>query len=583
MKSGFSSFNERLFSSKEISSVGTVGTMRLLRGGVARLLNFVGRCLSYTSTRSYGCFLMSFGGLSLLLHLVEYYFKSSPVLPLHKLLLCAVAVVASIPFLLFSKPVCIAFQDFSITDRIFFEFMSIKRMHRSIEHKSIPPLVAVFLGFIPAVLGYFLGVEWVFLGMVVAALAIIAFTSPEFSMILTVILLPYLPLFPNPTVLLCSLSVVTFLSYALKVVIGKRSFSFDVYSIIAILVMLVVLIGGISGYGGATVVGSLEVIALIIGYFPISNIVINRRLADSVLSAVVLSAAPITVISVVEFIVELPATPFVPPRYSTPGTSAFFSSPAALSAFLLVSAILTLVYVFEKKNRVLTVLYSLFFALELAVLCVVMQPGIWVAALFAIIAYVIIRTRRVPIDVLSLLIVISHLVFMIPADVLDAVYDYVGVSPSHSDRLLHYKDGLALLGENAWFGIDMGIGTKVGAASLYNAILGVGLEFGVMVLTLLAIAFIIRMRHFSYYRLYVRNSAVDAIGDMTAVSIIALLVYGAFDNVFADVTVAYLFLIVFALSTAVLRTARRENDDLLEYYGDSRSSDSSALDVSVSR
>ena len=63
MKSGF---NEKLFSSNEISGIGAVGTVRLLRGGVARALNFVGRALSYTTARAYGCFLLSFGGVSLL-------------------------------------------------------------------------------------------------------------------------------------------------------------------------------------------------------------------------------------------------------------------------------------------------------------------------------------------------------------------------------------------------------------------------------------------------------------------------------------------------------------------------------------
>ena len=581
MKTGFSSFNERVFSAREISSVGTVGTMRILRGGVARILNFIGRCLSYTSTRSYGCFLISFGGLSLLLHLAEYYFKSSPVVPLHTLLLCAIIAVLSVPLLVFSKPMCIAFQDFTLTDRIFFEFMSIKRMHRNIDHKSIPPLLAAFFGFILAVLGYFLTVEAVLIGIIVTALTVIAFTSPEFSMILTVMLLPYLPLFKEPALLLCALSVVTFLSYAIKVVIGKRSFSLDVYSVIAILAMLIVLIGGISGYGGKTVVGSLEIIAIIIGYFPISNIVINKRLADSVLSSVIVSAVPITVISVIEFIVELPATPFGPPEYSTPGTSAFFSSPSALAAFLLVSAILTLVYVFERKRKMLTVLYSLFFVLEIAVLSIVMQPGIWVAAFFAIVAYLVIRTRRIPIDTLSLLVVISHLVFLIPSDVIDAVYDYVGEALSHSARLLKYEAGLELFGENVWFGLNTeayGV-----AASDSNAILGLGLEIGALALVLFVLILIVRMRHISYYRLYVRKSAVDTVGDMTAVSIVALMTFGAFYNLFADLTVTYVFLTVFALSTAVLRTAKRENDDLLGYYGDSRSSDSSALDVSVSR
>ncbi len=579
MKSIFLGLNEKLFSTREISSVGTVGTMRLLRGGAARFLNFIGRCLSYTTTRAYGCFLMSFGFLSLLLHLGEYYFKSSPEVPLHTLLLCALVVIIAIPLLIFSKPICIAAQDFAITDRLFFEFLSIKRMHKNIEHKSIPPLLAVFLGFIPAALGYILSVEWVLLGMFILVLAFIAFTSPEFSMILSVVLLPYLPLFENSTLLLCSLSLITFISYAMKVVIGKRSFSFDVYTVIAAAVILVALIGGISGYGGTTLKNSLVAVSLVMAYFPISNIVINRRLADSVINAVAVSAAPITVISIIEFVVEHPKTSFAVPKYSTPGISAFFTSPSALAAFFLVSSILTLVCVVERKGLVGKGIFTLIFFLQIAVLGLVMQPGALIAVFFAMLAYAVIRSRKIPIAVLLLLVVIPHFFFLLPSDFLDTLYDSAGLYPIFSDRLLEYGEGFSLLKENIWFGIDF----KTGSMADYNALLGVGLELGVIALALLAFALIIRLGHLSYFRLYVRNSGIASVADMTAVALIALFVYGAFENVFADITVAYIFFLVFALSTASLRTAKRENDDLLGYYGDSRSSDSSALDVSVNR
>ena len=70
---------------------------------------------------------------------------------------------------------------------------------------------------------------------------------------------------------------------------------------------------------------------------------------------------------------------------------------------------------------------------------------------------------------------------------------------------------------------------------------------------------------------------------MSGAAIVALLAFGAFDYILSDVTVLYLFITLLALSSAVLRSARRENDDRLGYYGDSSSSDSSALDVSVNR
>ena len=140
---------------------------------------------------------------------------------------------------------------------------------------------------------------------------------------------------------------------------------------------------------------------------------------------------------------------------------------------------------------------------------------------------------------------------------------------------------MAIIRENPWLGVDFANGGFAAAMQDYNALIGIGVELGVIAVSLFAFALIIRLRHLSYYRLYVRNSGVESVGDMTAVAIVALLVYGAFENIFSDITVTYIFFIVFALSTAALRTAKRENDDLLEYYGDSSSSDSSALDVTV--
>lgn len=577
MKSSFSAFNEKLVSSKEISSIGTVGTLRLLRGGVAKVLNFIGRALSYTSARAYGCFLLSFGIVSLFLDLGEYYFKSNPDVSLYSLILCAVIALLSVPFLMISQPICIVFQDFRLTDRIFFDFFSIKRMHRNTEHASIPPILAVFLGFIPATVGYFLSVELVFLAMVVLGVVTIAFTSPEFSMILTILFLPYFPLLPHSELLLAVMSIITFISYALKVMVGKRVFNIDVYSILIFAVMLLAFIGGFV-IGDGKITDSLIFISLLIAYFPVSNVIINRRLADTVVNAMIVSAIPMTVIAIIEFIVELPTSSYSPPAYSTPGVSAFFTSPSALAAFILVSAIFTLVFALENKRSLCFIPYALVFILEIFVLGIVLEPGAWIAALFAMLAYTVIKSRRIPLDFLFLIAVIPHVLYFIPTGAIDAVYNYIGASPSFTEKLSECEGALGILRENAWFGTGVGY-----VESVANNFLGLGAELGIPILSLLVICIVIRFRHLSYYRLYTRNSLVSQVSDMSGAAIVALLAFGAFDYILSDVTVLYLFITLLALSSAVLRSARRENDDRLGYYGDSSSSDSSALDVSVNR
>ena len=139
MKQSFSDINEKLFSSCEISSIGAVGTMSLLHGKMAKFFNFIGRALAYTSTRSYGCFLLSFGISALLLNFGEVYFKEQTVISVSTLVICGIILLISIPLLIFDRPMCIAFQDFAPTDKLLFEFLSIKRMRRNVLHASVHP------------------------------------------------------------------------------------------------------------------------------------------------------------------------------------------------------------------------------------------------------------------------------------------------------------------------------------------------------------------------------------------------------------------------------------------------------------
>ena len=586
MKSFFSRFNEWLFGSKEMSGIGTAGTMSLLRGKATKFLNFAGRTLSYTSARSYGFFLLSFGILNLLLNLGEYYFLAKPQVAFSSLVVSLVIAVMSIPLLIFDRPICVLVQDFRLTDKLFFDFLSIKRMPRNVEHVTIPPLVALFLGCIPAVVAFFVGIEWVLLTLIVAFVVINAFVSPEFSMILTLLCLPYVQILPHPVWILCSLSVITFLSFLLKVVVGKRGFHFTVYDVLICLIALFVLIGGSVGYGEDSLKNSLIFISLLLGYFPMSNIIINRRLADCAINSVIVSAVPITAIALVEFIVELPGTPYVPPQYSTPGTSALYSSTSALAAFMLVSAILTLVFAIEKKHMAKKIFYSVIFVLELAVLGIIMQPEAWLAVFLSFLAYPIIKSKKIPIDALLLVIALPYLLLFIKPDAFDALFNYLGITPSFSQKIAGYGEGLRLFFENLWFGVGIGDSSYIAATGgrvpvSLNTYLGIGVELGVFVLAFLLIMVIIRLRHLSYYRVYLRYSLVSVIGEMTALGMTALLVFGAFSNVFSDIAITYMFWAVFAICTSALRTAKKEHDDRFGYYGDSSSSESGALDVGV--
>ncbi len=579
MKQRVSPFNEKIFSNRELSGIAAA---RILKGRAARVLNFLGRSFAYSSTRSYGSFMLSFGLVSLLLHLGEYYFADEPEVAL-PLAVGAVLVCLSIPLLMFDRPMCTALQDFSITDYVFFEFLSIKRMHRNVNHVTVPPLMAVFFGFIPAVVGFFIPIQWVLFFLVILVMTVVAFTTPEFPMILTLLILPYIPSLPNDkeVIIVLSLSAVMLLSFALKVAIGKRVYNFDIYDALILLMILFIFVVGIAGYGDNALENSLLKIVLLLGYFPAANLITNRRLADCAINAVIISAVPITVLAIVEFFVKND-------RIGIENEiSAFFESSAVLAAFLLVSAILTLSFFVQKKLKTKKLFYLTVFVAEMFALGLIMQPAAWLAIVLAAAGYFVLSARKIPKEALIWLFLLPHLLLLIPTNILDKVSEFLGTSPSFSEKIASYKMALGVFWDNFWLGVGIGADSysaaSGGAPAIFNNMLGMATELGIVVLTLFLLMVMLRLRHISYYRTYVLASHLRVADGSTALVLLTLLIFGIDAYIFADATVFYLFWAMFGICTATLRTAKKEHDERLSYYGDSRSSESSVIDIQIQK
>ena len=569
MKTFFSDVNEKLFSSCEISSIGTVGTISLLHGRVAKILSFIGRALAYTSTRSYGCFLLSFAISSLLLNFGDVYFAEQTNVSVSTLVICAVLTLLSIPLLFFERPMCIALQDFPLTDKLFFDFLSIKRMRRSVEHAGIHPMAAVVIGLIPATLAFLFSMESVVLVLICAVVVSVAFATPEFSMILLLLFAPYLLYLEPAGTFFALLSLVTFVSFLIKVILGKRVFHLSAPDVVYFLFMLSLLVFGlVSGVDSADV---LVICAALLSYFPISNLIVNRRLAECAKKAVIFSAVPVAVMAVVQFTVS---------KISSSGDGeikAIFDSSAALTAFMLAGCAATFVYASERVHRWKKVAFFSIFILELAAIGMMLRPEPIIVFLLAGLTYPVLKSRSIPIDVLAIVLVLPYALVFIPDKALDAISEIFGLAEPLSEQFSSYRTMFSEFFDGVLLGADSA------APEGANTFIGLALGFGIFAVVLFVLLILIRLRHASYFRLYMRNSVLGATGEMAELSMITLLLYGAFFNIFADCSVLWLFVAVFGISAAALRTARKEYDDRIGYYDDSKSSESSALDVGVNR
>ena len=109
----------------------------------------------------------------------------------------------------------------------------------------------------------------------------------------------------------------------------------------------------------------------------------------------------------------------------------------------------------------------------------------------------------------------------------------------------------------------------------------VALEAGVFALFALIFLVLVRARHLRVYRAYVSGSHLFKFSGFTTAALSALLVSGAFNYLWEDVTIYFLFWCVFGAGSAALRVSRREHDDRVSYYSDGRSSEASSIDLYI--
>ena len=549
---------------------------------------------SYSSTRSYGMFLMGFGVLSLLLHYTNNYVWGESV-PLYVLILGGILAAFGITLVCFDKPMAIALQEFPVTDFIFFEFFCIKRMHRMEARVDRPrivtvkPFVALILGFLLAGFGILVPMWYVAVTVGLIAYLVLAFTSPEFSFFSTFLVMPYLNLFRHSELILGFLVLLTFISFAFKVALGKRVYYFEQYDILLGMFLVFILISGIFVKGAESFEASLRLVVLAMGYILCSSLVTNRRLADCVINSVIISAVPVSVFAISEAALVISRDGLV----GFSGVSACFATSGDLAAFLLVSLTMAVYFVTARRHTGTKILFGAIFLLIFAGLLATASVWALVAALFGVLAYAVARVKRVGPWLVGAVSLLPYSVFFI-TDGLAMALDRLPVLSSLglTERVEVFKSSFRMLMDNLFVGIGIGsdsfaeeyadYGELSGVTNSGNLLLELACEAGVFALLVFAVIFIVRMRHRSVYRHYIQGSEVSALTRFTAVTMAVLLAFGAMNYLWADTTINYLFWCIFGIGSATLRISKSSYDDWAGYFSDGRSFDSSRLDISLS-
>ncbi|MBO5879052.1 MAG: hypothetical protein J6Q68_00670 [Clostridia bacterium] len=573
--SKLNNFAERFASSNffgcyDVKGISAKNARAFSSGGAARAIRFISRLLAYTPMRVYGFAALTFGLLTIVLHLGEYYFLDNPQVEAASLILGAAFSLLSIFLLISDKPICIALQSFKVTDFIFFEFFLIGRMRKKTDERGLPMILGIAFGFLLAVIGFFaptLYVSLVVLGILFASIAMI---SPEFCFISSILISPYATLIPHSSGRLAALSILTLLSFARKVVVGKRVYSVEIYDVLILLLTVAVLLAGVVLGGGASTEPALGIICLLLGYIPAANLAVNRRLCDAIVAAVVISSIPSALYAAVSYVVRLV-------QNSRSASLAWFSSVEALSAYLCVALIISTYMFFEKRHKFKKVL-CLFAAFVNALALISTQHlELTVAFPIVLLAFVIIRSKRMPKILLLALLLIPYAILFLPSGALDVISKYLHASPNLSEISESVIKSAELFRDN----FLLGIGANPLGEAACGTYLSVACRFGIISAVVLFLIVLMRIIHLNAYTRFFSSTLVGFHVEMAVLAPLAMLLIGSYANIFEDLNMVYFFVVIFGMGSAAMRISRKERDLLGSYYRDSRSISSSAIDINL--
>jgi len=460
-------------------------------------------------------------------------------------------------------------------------------MHKDESAMGVPMFVGAVLGVCLATIGAIVPLWWVSLGLALVVYLFLTFLSPEFSFFSIFIIMPYLS-FDTDGVFLAALVAVTLLSYARKVVLGKRVYYFEQYDIGLFIMLFCILISGIFLKGVDSFVSSVVMILLGMGYVLSSSLVTNRRLADCLINAVIISAIPVSIIAIFEAAFAIAKDGIS----SFEGASATFDKPYTLAIFLIVALSFSIYFVDVRRKRAAKVLYAVTMVINFVALFFTMSFWAFCALIIGAVAFLVQKMRHGSGLTLLILSILAYGLLFVPSEYINIIANNEVMSAlGISDSMYRWRTSIEMLKDNLFLGVGIGEESFLEEIVNYSSnfdyhnsgsfLLEIACEAGIISLIAFLLIYIIRVRHRGIYQPYVKNSRVSKISSYTTVITVMLMAYGAFNYIWADMTMYYLFWCVFGLGSAVLRVAKSEFDDRVAYFSDGSAEDSSSIDISI--
>lgn len=430
------------------------------------------------------------------------------------------------------------------------------------ENMAIPVITGVFLG----ILSYVIQPFWYLVAVLAIIYARLLFNKPEYSVIITVSTLPFLP-----TMVICAEIIVTVIAYLMKVIRGKRSLKFDLLDFFVLLFSGVMFLGGVFS---VTPSGSLPpacvFICFITSYFLIVNLIKTKYLQKKILVLSLVSFAVCSLYGIYQNFFAAPDTTWTDEEMFTDIATrvvSTFENPNVFGEYLIMLIPVALAFMLTAKRFTHKVLSAGALVLSFAALIYTWSRGAWIGCIGAMIIFFVIVTKYALgtycVGILSVPLMIPFL----PSSIIDR-FSSIGnmTDSSTSYRVFIWEASANMIKDNFIAGI--GIGTEAfqtvyseyalagieRAPHSHNLYLQLMVELGILGFAVFVITlFLFFAKVFTFLKESGNRESKLIVGAI-ACGLLAILAQGLTDYVWYNYRVYAFFWMMLGIAVAVINT-----------------------------
>lgn len=544
-----------------------------------RIISIIVNWLIHSYIRLWGVFLISVGIMIDAVFVLRILTEGSTVLFDYFLIGIGI-IAASVPFLLSSRRLGEALLNGKLTRRIVLDVIGFNEESIHDEktgfggYYSIAFLVGALLG-----LGsYFIHPVYYLYAVLLALLFAVVMSVPEAGLMLTIVSVPFVSIFDDPSIVLMILVGTDFIAFVFKWIRGKRIVRIELVDIFVFIFALLLLFGGmISAGGNASVKSSLLYFGFMLSYFLVVNMLRKRSSVERAIKLIVFSASIIAIIGIFE-----QGKGTVNPSwidtvvFSKIGTrvTSLFDNPNMLSIYLILAFPFVLGQIVSVKTGKERLMYLLCAASVLICTVFTWSRGAWLGLAVGVCVFLLAYNIKTIWALLLAFISMPLWSMLIPSSVIERAVSIGSVTDSSTFyRFYTWKGVFRMLKDCFFSGIGTGeaafrevfpiysyAGTEyvMHSHSLY---LEIAVQLGIVGLLIFAATmFFYGQKCFGHIRTHTNSdkSRIVAICGVSSVS--GALVMGFTDHIWYNYRVFLFFWIVMGITCASIRISNRYDE-----------------------